>query len=44
MEMGFYLRNNLMRTILEPDSDFICDIQAPCIQMLSPEEDELAVF
>lgn len=30
-----------MRTILEIDSDFICDIQAPCFQMLSPEEVEL---
>ncbi len=30
-----------MRTILEIDSDFICDIQAPCFQMLMPEEVEL---
>ena len=30
-----------MRTILELDSDFICDIQAPCFQMLSPGEVEL---
>lgn len=30
-----------MKTILETDSDFICDIQAPCFQMLSPEEAEL---
>ena len=30
-----------MKTILETDSDFICDIQAPCFQMLSPEEVEL---
>jgi CRP-like cAMP-binding protein len=27
-----------MKTILETDQDFICDIQAPCFQMLSPEE------
>jgi CRP/FNR family transcriptional regulator len=27
-----------MKTILEVDSDFICDIQAPCFQMLSSEE------
>lgn len=27
-----------MKTILEIDSDFICDIQAPCFQMLSMEE------
>jgi CRP/FNR family transcriptional regulator len=30
-----------MRTILETDKDFICDIQAPCFQNLSPEEAEL---
>jgi len=30
-----------MKTILETDSDFICDIQAPCFQMLSAEEVEL---
>jgi CRP/FNR family transcriptional regulator len=30
-----------MKTLLETDSDFICDIQAPCFQMLSPEEVEL---
>jgi CRP/FNR family transcriptional regulator len=30
-----------MKTILEIDSDFICDIQAPCFQMLSIEEIEL---
>jgi len=30
-----------MKTILETDSDFICDIKAPCFQMLSPEEAEL---
>ena len=30
-----------MKTILETDNDFICDIQAPCFQMLSPEEVEL---
>ena len=30
-----------MKPILETDQDFICDIQAPCFQMLSPEEVEL---
>jgi len=30
-----------MKTILETDTDFICDIQAPCFQMLTPEEIEL---
>jgi CRP-like cAMP-binding protein len=30
-----------MKTILETDSDFICDIQAPCFQMLSTEEIEV---
>lgn len=30
-----------MKTILETDSDFICDIEAPCFQMLLPEEVEL---
>jgi len=30
-----------MKTILETDSDFICDIQAPCFQMLTAEEVEL---
>ncbi len=30
-----------MRTIKENDKDFICDIQAPCFQMLSPEELDL---
>ena len=30
-----------MKTILETDSDFICDIQAPCFQMLIPEEAEI---
>jgi CRP/FNR family transcriptional regulator len=30
-----------MKTILENDHDFICDIQAPCFQMLSQEEMEL---
>lgn len=30
-----------MKTILETDSDFVCDIQAPCFQMLIPEEAEL---
>jgi CRP-like cAMP-binding protein len=27
-----------MKSILETDQDFICDIQAPCFQMLSPDE------
>ena len=27
-----------MKTILETDQDFICNIQAPCFQMLIPEE------
>jgi CRP-like cAMP-binding protein len=30
-----------MKPILETDNEFICDIQAPCFQMLSPEEVEL---
>jgi CRP-like cAMP-binding protein len=30
-----------MKTILDTDSEFICDIQAPCFQMLSPAEAEL---
>jgi len=30
-----------MKTILETDKEFICDIQAPCFQMLTPEEAEL---
>jgi CRP-like cAMP-binding protein len=30
-----------MKTILETDSDFICDIKAPCFQMLSTVEAEL---
>ncbi|NVN95627.1 MAG: Crp/Fnr family transcriptional regulator [Bacteroidetes bacterium] len=30
-----------MKTILETDQDFICNINAPCFQMLSPEEVEL---
>ena len=30
-----------MKTILETDSDFICDIQAPCFQLLSFEEAEI---
>jgi CRP-like cAMP-binding protein len=29
-----------MKTIPESDKDFICDITAPCFQMLSPEEAE----
>lgn len=30
-----------MKTIIETDSEFICDIQAPCFQMLNQEEIEL---
>ncbi len=30
-----------MKTILETDNGFICDIQAPCFQMLTEEETEL---
>lgn len=30
-----------MKTILENDNNFVCDIQAPCFQMLTPEEMEL---
>ncbi len=30
-----------MKTITENDDDFICDIQAPCFQLLSREEAEL---
>jgi CRP/FNR family transcriptional regulator len=30
-----------MKTITETDKEFICDIQAPCFQMLSPDEVEL---
>lgn len=30
-----------MKTILETDHDFICNIQAPCFQMLTPDEAEL---
>ena len=30
-----------MKTILETDSEFICDIQAPCFQLLLPDEVEL---
>jgi CRP-like cAMP-binding protein len=30
-----------MRTILETDSEFICDIQAPCFQMLNSDEAEI---
>jgi len=31
----------IMKPILETDQEFICDIQAPCFQTLSPEEAEL---
>jgi CRP-like cAMP-binding protein len=30
-----------MKTILETDNEFVCDIQAPCFQMLIPEEAEV---
>lgn len=30
-----------MKTILDIENDYICEIQAPCFQMLSPEEVEL---
>ena len=30
-----------MKSILNTDQEFICDIQAPCFQMLSPEEADL---
>lgn len=30
-----------MKPILDTDQDFICDIQAPCFQMLSPDEVDL---
>ncbi|MBN1790411.1 MAG: Crp/Fnr family transcriptional regulator [Bacteroidales bacterium] len=30
-----------MKTILETDREFICDVQAPCFQMLTPDEVEL---
>jgi CRP-like cAMP-binding protein len=30
-----------MKTILETDQDFICDIQAPCFQVLLPDEADL---
>jgi len=30
-----------MRTIFETDKDFICDIKAPCFQLLSPGEAEI---
>jgi len=32
--------SHAMKTILENDNDFFCDIQAPCFQQLSPEEIE----
>ncbi len=37
----FYTRISVMKPILETDSDFICDIQAPCFQLLTQEEAEL---
>lgn len=36
-----FTRKASMKPILETDSDFICDIQAPCFQMLTAEEAEL---
>ena len=30
-----------MKTLSATDKDFICDIQAPCFQSLSPEEMEI---
>lgn len=30
-----------MKTILEPDSNYLCDIQAPCFQHLQPDEVEM---
>ncbi len=30
-----------MKPILETDSNFICDIEAPCFQLLTQEEAEL---
>lgn len=30
-----------MKTISEADKEFVCDIQAPCFQLLSPDEIEL---
>lgn len=30
-----------MKTIVESDKEYVCDIQAPCFQMLVPEEMEL---
>jgi CRP-like cAMP-binding protein len=32
---------DIMKTILETDHDFICNIQAPCFQFLLPDEAEL---
>ena len=30
-----------MKTIIDTDEDFVCDIESPCFQLLSPEEAEL---
>jgi CRP/FNR family transcriptional regulator len=30
-----------MKTVFESDSDYVCDIQAPCFSLLTPEESEL---
>ena len=38
MEINVNLSIKMMKTILETDNEFICDIQAPCFQMLSPAE------
>lgn len=43
MLICFYLyiaMNQAMKTILENDNDFFCDIQASCFQQLSPDEME----
>jgi CRP-like cAMP-binding protein len=39
--LDFLLNQKEMKTILETDIDFICDIQAPCFQLLIPEEAEI---
>jgi CRP-like cAMP-binding protein len=31
----------MVKTILEADKEFVCDINAPCFQMLTPEETDL---
>lgn len=39
--MHHIFRIRMMKTIIETDSEFICDIQAPCFQILNQEEIEL---